>query len=75
MTVADVWYEARAGGSGGPSPDPISTATGWLFTQFSLGTLNGYAFGSTGQARVDSANALQMAFWYLENEETFSAAA
>ena len=27
---------------GGPSPDPISLGTAWLFSQFATGTLSGY---------------------------------
>jgi hypothetical protein len=61
-----------AGGSFNPATgryeDPLRAATEWLFTQFALGTLSGYAFGSTGSDRVNSANALQTALWYLENE-------
>jgi len=68
LLVNDVSYEARAGGSGGPHPDPISNETAYLFTQFSLQTLSNYAFNSVGSDRVDDANSLQRAIWYLEQE-------
>ena len=61
-TVASVTTGAMNGGLGGGNPDPISFATAWLYTQFRAGTLSGYL----GDAA--SANALQNAFWYLENE-------
>jgi hypothetical protein len=63
-----------AGGSFNPVTgryeDPVRSATEWLFTQFATQTLTGYAFASTGADRVNSANALQNALWYLENEVT-----
>lgn len=67
LLVRDISTEARNGGAGGPSPDPISYATAYLFTEFSLQTLSGYDFGSEA-ARVASANSLQRAIWYLEQE-------
>jgi hypothetical protein len=67
LLVKDVSTEARNGGAGGPSPDPISYATAYLFTEFALQTLTGYDFGS-GAARLASANSLQRAIWYLEQE-------
>ena len=68
LLVQDVSTEARAGGSGGPHPDPISNETAYLFTQFALGTLSDYAFASSGSDRVADANSLQRALWYLEQE-------
>jgi hypothetical protein len=53
--------------------DWISSQTAWLYTQFSDGTLSNYVYGSTGNAtfasRAASADALQHAFWMLEEEE------
>jgi hypothetical protein len=61
---------AVLGGSGGPSPDPISMGTAYLFSQFARGTLSGYNYGAS---RTTSAGALQNAIWMLEGEITFNA--
>lgn len=64
---------AEAGGSGGPSPDPISKGTAWLYHEFQLGTLQGYDYtqGPPGSGtRNISAGKLQEAIWYLEDEIT-----
>lgn len=56
---------ADMGGAGGPSPDPISAATAWLFKKFAAGTLtsvSGFAYDNTG------GNQLQDAIWWLEQE-------
>jgi hypothetical protein len=58
---------AKAGGSGGPHPDPISLGTAWLYNQFQLGTLQGYNY-TKGSGRSTSAGDLQNAIWYLEGE-------
>jgi PEP-CTERM motif-containing protein len=53
--------------------DPISSQTAWLYTQFTDGTLQNYAYNSGNSvfaSRAASADALQHAFWMLENEET-----
>ena len=55
------------GGRGGPSPDPLDSRTAYLYTQFITGSLEGYNYG-TGAARIASANALQLAIWYIEEE-------
>jgi len=47
--------------------DSLDPKTAWLYTQFITGSLTGYDYG-TGGARVTSANALQNAIWYIENE-------
>lgn len=55
---------AIRGGLGGGNPDPISAETADLYRQFVAGTL-----GPTGgQSQVDFNNALQDAFWFLEEE-------
>lgn len=63
---------ARNGGAGGPNPDPISNETAFLYSEFISGDLDSYIYdtssGITG--RVRSANALQNAIWYLEQEIT-----
>ena len=57
---------AMQGGVGGPSPDPISIGTAWLYSQFATGALAGYAW--SGADRKTSAGDLQNAIWWLENE-------
>jgi hypothetical protein len=59
---ANVSTSAIAGGSGGPSPDPISVGTAWLYSQFAQ---NVYALSGT---RPSNANLFQQAIWYLEDE-------
>ncbi len=54
---------ASNGGVGGGNPDYISKATAWLYDSFLNGGLVGYVSGSAA-----SQNALQLAFWTLENE-------
>ena len=65
------WYyiykisdSAEEGGSGGPSPDPISYGTAYLYTQFVNGA---YSNMSDWQYRN-----LQKAIWTLEEEGTFT---
>ena len=66
--VQDISTEARNGGSGGGSPDPISAYTAYLYSNFYAGTLDQYAYTGTIQERNASANALQEAIWWLEDE-------
>ena len=69
--VQDISTEARAGGSGGPRPDPISEFTAYLYHNFYWGTLEAYAYnGATTEFanRGESANALQLAIWWFEEE-------
>ncbi len=56
------------GGIGGGSPDPLDSRTAWLYNEFVEGTLTGYDYDDTGIGREVSADALQNAIWYLENE-------
>jgi len=58
---------AMNGGIGGGNPDPLSVGTGWLYDQYSLGTLAGYDY-NPGAGRAASAAQLQEAFWWLEDE-------
>ncbi|MBL9140069.1 MAG: hypothetical protein JNK85_29625 [Verrucomicrobiales bacterium] len=58
-----------------PGPgDPLSKGTAWLYSLFATGSLNGYNYGTNPysnseiEARKDSAEALQKAIWYLEDE-------
>ncbi len=65
------WYDytignaAVDGGVGGPSPDPLSWGTAWLYSQFAAGSLGGYNYGA---GRSTSARYLQEAIWWLEHE-------
>lgn len=59
---------AVSGGSGGGSPDPLDARTAYLYWNFRMGTLAGYNYGGTESQRRNSAEALQKAIWYLENE-------
>jgi len=47
------------GGRGGRSPDPISSATDWLYAQY-----------TDGNASYSNPAALEIAFWILEDEVT-----
>jgi len=58
------------GGVGGPSPDPISPETAYLYWQFHTGTLSNYSYVANSTARRNSANSLQRAIWVLEHELT-----
>ena len=49
--------------------DPLDSRTAWLYNEFLNETLSGYDFSSTTE-RKRSAEALQHAIWYLEQEET-----
>ena len=57
-------HTVNAPGAYATTSDPLSSATAWLFTQFSSSGLAGY----TGTE--SSANSLQRAIWYLEDEIT-----
>lgn len=46
--------------------DVLSPQTAWLYTQFRANALPGYDY--LGPNRAQSANALQNAFWWFENE-------
>jgi hypothetical protein len=59
--------EAVMGGAGGPSPDPLDPRTAWLYNEFVEQTLDGYIFDDI-DGRLASAEALQNAIWYLEEE-------
>jgi hypothetical protein len=63
----DISNVAVKGGVGGGSPDPLDVKTKWLYCQFISKTLTGYSY-TTDAARVASADALQDAIWYIEQE-------
>jgi hypothetical protein len=59
---------AEAGGMSGQDEsgrDHVSVGSGWLYSQFALGTLNYNYVGNRGA----SADLLQKALWWLEGEE------
>ena len=66
---------AVSGGTGAHAVDPftgkpmdnISIGTAWLYSQFRAETLTGYNY-TYGSDRTLSANALQQAIWWLEDE-------
>lgn len=74
--VGDISAEARSGGSGGPSPDPLDARTAYLYHNFYWRTLDKYAYDniSTGEFadRNASADALQRAIWHFEQEDGFA---
>ena len=54
-------------GGQGPTGDPLSIGTAWLYSQFAAGSLSGYTY-AYGANRTLSANVLQQAIWWLEGE-------
>ena len=64
---------ASPGGSespndGNPLGDMIEAQTAWLFYKFSTQTLSGYNFSPHSMLHTHSANMLQNALWWLEDE-------
>jgi len=60
------------GGVGGQDPpgsgsDPLDPMTAYLYSQFITGSLSGYEYTDVSD-RIASADALQDAIWYIENE-------
>src|SRR5262245_44101605 len=51
-----------------PAGDPLDQRTAYLYTQFRSGTLSGYNYGVNGSGNATSANLLQSAIWWFENE-------
>jgi hypothetical protein len=56
------------GATGSAHFDPLSIGTAWLYSQFAAGQLDGYDYANLDGKRNLSANSLQQAIWYLENE-------
>lgn len=67
--VVDISSTVYEGGANTNAGDPLDFKTAYLYTQFRAGTLSGYDYG-TGPARISSANSLQNAIWYIEQEIT-----
>ena len=51
-----------------PAGDPLDQRTAYLYTQFRSGSLSGYNYGINGAGDPTSANLLQNAIWYFEQE-------
>lgn len=71
--VTGISERAMSGGPDFDEPDvagdPISSRTAFLYQNFALGTLDGYVYGADNDpARIRSADALQNAIWFLEDE-------
>lgn len=66
-TVASPTNPNYMGGLHGGVQDPLSNQTAYLYTQFILGTLAGYDY-TPGVGRTQSADALQIAIWALEDD-------
>jgi hypothetical protein len=64
--VKSITDRAINGGSGGPSPDPLDPMTAYLYYHFAIGDLKGYNYGF---GRAASANDLQKAIWFIEQEK------
>lgn len=62
--------DPAANGGDAEGRDWLDSRTAWLYTQFRNGSLAGYDYTPNTQAHVDSANALQNAIWWFENEIT-----
>lgn len=71
FVVDSISKSAMNGGFAGGNPDPISQQTAWLFYNFTKGTLAGYSYAG-GAAQIASANQLQNAIWFLEQEISLS---
>jgi hypothetical protein len=57
------------GGVGGGNPDPLGAEAAYLYHEFWYGRLDGYVYDTLGvDERAESADQLQHALWYLENE-------
>jgi hypothetical protein len=65
--VNDISEKAIKGGE--TTYDPIDPRTAYLYYNFFMETLSDYDY-TPGAGRVASADALQIAIWYLENEIT-----
>ena len=71
--VESIASYANLGGIGGPTNDPVDPRTAWLYYNYRQGTLANYDYGpitDTDTSRAMSANALQNAAWYLEEEQS-----
>lgn len=70
-TIATAAFAGGGGAAGSPPNDPISIGTAYLYSLFATGALSGYNY-TNGSGRAASADQLQNAFWYLEEERTLA---
>jgi hypothetical protein len=68
VTFSDAAVNGGIDGQESPNSDPLDPMTAYLYSQFITGELDGYDYDNTGVGRVDSADALQYAIWYIEGE-------
>jgi hypothetical protein len=69
--VNSITTTAINGGSGGGSPDPLDEKTAYLYYNFAMGTLGAGTltpYNYSGPGHVTSADDLQKAIWYIEEE-------
>jgi hypothetical protein len=62
----DLQLEARDGGLGGGTPDPLDSRTAYLYFLFAQGWLPGFDLNN-----VDHIDGLQLAIWRIEQEAEF----
>ena len=72
--VSSISKHAVGGGvdGGGPQGDPVDARSAWLYYNFRKGTLPNYVFGAINDysaGRAVSANAMQNAIWFIEQEQ------
>ena len=67
---AEVATFADDGGVGGPTPDPLSPQTAFLYHAFRYGELGNYDYDDSQGERMNDALSLQLAIWLLEDEIT-----
>jgi hypothetical protein len=65
-THAAILSDRASYGGVGRQGDPISVGTAYLYNEFAKGTLAGYSY--SGSSRYTSAQGLQNAIWFLEDE-------
>lgn len=70
VTFSDAAVNGGVGGQEGSNSDPLDPMTAYLYTEFITGSLTGYDYDNTGVGRVNTADALQYAIWYIEDEIT-----
>lgn len=71
----DISTAANNGGVAGQTSansDPLSYSSAWLYTQFRNGSLDDGGFSGFTYGTDASMNAVQIAFWFMENELTRS---
>lgn len=69
VEITDAAVNGGVGGQESPGSDPLNEKTAYLYKKFITESLDGYNY-TPGPNRVASANALQSAIWYIENEIT-----